>query len=454
MFNLEKEIDGVPPHNVWNYDETNLVDDPGNKKVITRRGAKYPEQIQNASKACTSIMVCGNAAGDLVPLYVNYKAEKLWTTWTENGPDGARYNRTKSGWFDHQVFEDWIISLMLPILKRQEGTKVVIGDNLSSHISLEVLRLCEENSIKFIALPPNATHLLQPLDVAFFRPLKSHWREVLTNWKKTPSGSRCSTIPKDEFPRLLKQLLTAMEWGTRQNLRSGFRKTGIVPLNKQQVLSRLPSKVLEQSLASMTTCIGDTFLDELKRRREEATKPHENKRRKKVNVPPGKSIGTSDVLDETNASAGIKKTMQKAPQLSRKQRKRSSEETEEESDDSDAFSLQDSDRSVNFDEELSDESENSLKLLLPETSSAHLENIDFRVGEYVVVNYEGTLFPGRVTETKSNGYMVTVMERTKKQWKWPTKPDEILYSKEEVLYSIYPPKQISSRGLFQVSGLH
>lgn len=89
-------------------------------------------------------------------------------------------------WFDRQVFEDWFISLMLPILKRQEGTKVVIGDNLSSHISLEVLHLCEENSIKFIPLPPTATHLLQPLDVAFFHPLKSHWREVLTNWKKTP----------------------------------------------------------------------------------------------------------------------------------------------------------------------------------------------------------------------------------------------------------------------------
>lgn len=56
--------------------------------MITRRGAKYPEKIQNASKACTSIMVCGSAAGELAPLYVNYKAEKLWPTWTENEPEG------------------------------------------------------------------------------------------------------------------------------------------------------------------------------------------------------------------------------------------------------------------------------------------------------------------------------------------------------------------------------
>lgn len=41
--NLEKEITGIEPKNIWNYDETNLVDNPGCKKVITKRGAKYPE---------------------------------------------------------------------------------------------------------------------------------------------------------------------------------------------------------------------------------------------------------------------------------------------------------------------------------------------------------------------------------------------------------------------------
>lgn len=82
------------------------------------------------------------------------------------------HNRMKSGWFDHQVFEDWFMSLILPILKKQDSPKALIGDNLSSHISLEVLRLYEENNVKFIALPPNATHLLQPLGSLFFVALK------------------------------------------------------------------------------------------------------------------------------------------------------------------------------------------------------------------------------------------------------------------------------------------
>jgi len=124
-------------------------------------------------------MVCGNAKGELAPLYVNYKSEKMWDLWTKKGPPGCRYNRSKSGWFDATVSEDWFVNCMLPILRRQNGTKVLIGDNLSSHVQLEVIRPCEKYSIKFIALPPNATHLVQALDVAFFRPMKISWRVIL-----------------------------------------------------------------------------------------------------------------------------------------------------------------------------------------------------------------------------------------------------------------------------------
>ena len=52
-------------------------------------------------------MFSGTAAGELLPAYFVYKAEKLWDTWIENGPIGALYNRSRSGEFDHACFEDW-----------------------------------------------------------------------------------------------------------------------------------------------------------------------------------------------------------------------------------------------------------------------------------------------------------------------------------------------------------
>ncbi|XP_063226845.1 uncharacterized protein LOC134533299 [Bacillus rossius redtenbacheri] len=207
FLNLEKSVEGIPPENMWNYDESNLTDDPGSRKVLSRRGMKHVEQVMDSSKTSTSVMFCGNAKGELLPVYVVYKAEKLWDTWMEGGPKGARFNRSKSGWFDSGSFEDWFFHLVLHRLKRQEGKKLLIGDNLASHISKEVIAACQENDIVFVCLPPHSTHLTQPLDVAFFHPLKAEWRKILHEWRKTPSGERFKTLPKDVFPRLLNKLV-------------------------------------------------------------------------------------------------------------------------------------------------------------------------------------------------------------------------------------------------------
>lgn len=235
-------------------------------------------------------MIAGNAVGELAPVYVVYKWEKLWQTWIENGPCNARYNRTKSGWFDFQCFEDWFINLMLPILKNRDGKKVIIGDNLSSHLNIEVIRQCEKNSISFIALPPNATHLLQPLDVAFFRSMKGNWRKLLHEWKDSVLGARCETIPKDQFPALLKKLMDIMKERSNEILPSGFRKCRIYPPKKDEVLARLPEEVMENESFNIKNTLGESFLEQLERKRNVLTNLQQRKKRKKVEVPPGKSI--------------------------------------------------------------------------------------------------------------------------------------------------------------------
>ena len=158
---LETSLDGVPPGNILNYDETNLTDDPGKKRVITRRGSRYPERVINSSKSGISLMFGCFADGKPIPIYVVYKAKHMWDSWVDGGPDGTRYNRTKSGWFDGVTFQDWFLHIALPELKKREGPKVMIGDNLSSHLSPDIIRRCQENNIRFVFLPPNSTHLTQ-----------------------------------------------------------------------------------------------------------------------------------------------------------------------------------------------------------------------------------------------------------------------------------------------------
>jgi hypothetical protein len=79
-----------------------------------------------------------------------------------------------------------------------EDVKVLLGVNLAAHLSPDVLKLCQQHNIRFCFLPENSTHLMQPLDVSVFRPMKRHWREILRDWKEECDRKdiHFTTLPK------------------------------------------------------------------------------------------------------------------------------------------------------------------------------------------------------------------------------------------------------------------
>lgn len=87
--NLADDVKDIDPQCFINYDETCMVDDPGAKKIICKRGSKYPERIITNSKTAISVMYAGAADGTILPPYVVYKSAQLWTSWTEGGPEGT-----------------------------------------------------------------------------------------------------------------------------------------------------------------------------------------------------------------------------------------------------------------------------------------------------------------------------------------------------------------------------
>lgn len=75
---LEETLENVPRSNIFNYDETATVDTTGKKKMLYRRGVKYPTRIENFSKLSTTMLVCGSANGVLLPPYILYKNEHIY----------------------------------------------------------------------------------------------------------------------------------------------------------------------------------------------------------------------------------------------------------------------------------------------------------------------------------------------------------------------------------------
>ena len=76
------------------------------------------------------------------------------------------------------------------------------------------------------------------------------------------------------------------------------------------------------------------------------------------------------------------------------------------------------------------------------------------VGLYILVNYEGELYPRKITEMKNNDkILITAMQKSGAHWKWPTKPNEIYYSKDKIVQLIKQTKELGLRDIYSVEEL-
>jgi len=131
--------------------------------------------------------------------------------------------------------------------------------------------------------------------------MKITWRKILVTWKEG-AGKCCTTLAKDSFPVLLKQLDDKMKENGAENLKSGFRKTGIVPLDRTQVLNRLPNNTTTYSPHRANHNVSQSFVEFLNNIRSNDT-PTIRRVRRKLVVPAGKSV-TSDEIHETAIASG------------------------------------------------------------------------------------------------------------------------------------------------------
>lgn len=72
-----------------------------------------------------------------------------------------------------------------------------------------------------------------------------------------------------------------------------------------------------------------------------------------------------------------------------------------------------------------------------------------KVGDFVLVRCEGELYPGRIIQFEENGEVLI----SASNWKWPSTPDQLPYSKDEIVQQIHEPEQIGRREIFKVKEL-
>ncbi|CAF5019851.1 unnamed protein product, partial [Rotaria sp. Silwood1] len=127
----------------------------------------YEEDGGNG-KEFTTVVVCGNAAGVVLPPYTIYAAKAVNLLWCQQGLSRAQYVCSAKRWTNEDLFVDWLENLFIAETEHIPRPLLLVMDNLSSHISIKSIELALKHEIILLCLPPNTTHTLQPLDVVTF----------------------------------------------------------------------------------------------------------------------------------------------------------------------------------------------------------------------------------------------------------------------------------------------
>lgn len=125
------------------------------------------------------------------------------------------------------VFFNYISTVFYPWLVENKIVFPVILyiDGHSSHVTMEVSDFCVQKQIELILLYLNATHILQPMDVAVFRSMKAKYRKAVQEWK----FENCEAgLTKYSFAGVLKKAIDSMD--IEKILQNGFKACWVLPI--------------------------------------------------------------------------------------------------------------------------------------------------------------------------------------------------------------------------------
>ncbi|KAB0793820.1 hypothetical protein PPYR_13440 [Photinus pyralis] len=223
---LKKNIQNIPASQIYNIDETSFCVDPARIKVVGERGTAAHRVTSGPGRENITVLFGGNAAGEKLPPLIVFRGKNVWDSWLsiKEGYPGMTYAASKNGWMDTQTFENYFQNNFLKNVC-PERPVVLIYDGHNSHVGVSLVEMAMKQKVVILKLPAHSSHLLQPMDLAVFRPLKIMYDEELIKWQRRNYGHK---LPKSEFASIISRI-----WRNANPaiIAKGFEKGGIHPFN-------------------------------------------------------------------------------------------------------------------------------------------------------------------------------------------------------------------------------
>lgn len=226
--------------------------------VVIDTSVKQAYTAQPGRQEWVTVIECISATGTKISPYVIFKGKNVVSSWLpKDPPAGWMFAANASGWTNNLHGMHWIQHFnnqTAPLLSSPDDYRLLLCDGHDSHVSAALVGYTIQKRIILVLLPPHSSHLLQPLDVGIFSPLKTALAYRQTQLFR--SGVR--RIEKAEW---VEDFIAAREDAiTEKNVLSGWRGAGLFPENLYRMLHQLPDDRISDPL-DISTPVPPTIQD-------------------------------------------------------------------------------------------------------------------------------------------------------------------------------------------------
>jgi hypothetical protein len=141
---------------------------------------------------------------------------------------------SENGWTNNTLALEWLKHFDTHTKARQVGAyRLLILDGHESHLNQDFKDYCLEHKILTLCMPPHLLHIIQPLDVVCFSPLKRKYSQHIRDLAR----QRVFHINKEGFLPAFKDAF--FDVFTTQNCQKASQASWLIPMNAQVVLDRI-----------------------------------------------------------------------------------------------------------------------------------------------------------------------------------------------------------------------
>ncbi|XP_057297609.1 uncharacterized protein LOC130628645 [Hydractinia symbiolongicarpus] len=243
------------PGTIFNVDESGMNLELRKGKVVIDRSQKHAYSQGEGSREHVTVNCCVSPGRLMVPPFIIYEKSFPSGNYSANGPTDALYGKSNNGYMDEDPFFKWFTRLFVPKTKHV-GKRILIIDGHGSHINLNLIDAARENQVILYCLPPHTTHVLQPLDVGLYSPLKTYFSRITDKIQIARLGIRRNvTISKTEFSAVFK--LAYEETFSYARILSSFRSCAFVNCTANCIVNSTATCTVNGIVNSTATCTAN-----------------------------------------------------------------------------------------------------------------------------------------------------------------------------------------------------